>query len=61
MTNKTKIQITGSSLGDRQLAIRCKKLYGLRSANKVGDIEVVNNSVLGMLQRNKLDIHIKIL
>lgn len=61
MNNKTKIQITGSNLTDMQLALRCKRIYGLRNASKIGDTEIVNNTVLGKLQRNKLDIQIKIL
>lgn len=58
---RTKIQIIGSILNPVQLSIRCKKIYGLRIASKIGDIETVNNTVLGKLKRNQLDIQIKIL
>lgn len=54
--NTTKIKITGSTLSESELFIRCEKLYGLRTARKIGDIETVNNTVLGKLNDNSLDI-----
>lgn len=61
MKNKTKIQITGTRLSPESLKVRCEKVYGLRTANKVNDIEVVNQTVLGKLKENSLDIQFKII
>ena len=52
MKNKTKIQIISTTLTPEQLKIRCSRVYGLRTANKIGDIETVNNTVLGLLNQN---------
>lgn len=59
--NKSRIKISGTRLSSEQLAIRCERLYMLRTARKVGDEEVVNQTVLGRLRINALDIQIEIL
>lgn len=59
MKNTTKIQIIGTTLDPETLRVRCIRVYGLRVANKVGDIETVNNTVLGKLNDNALHIQIK--
>lgn len=59
--NKIKIQITGSCLSDKRLAIVCEKIYLLRTARKIGDTEVINHTQLGRLKDNSLDIQFKIL
>lgn len=48
-TNKTTIQITKIEDHGRCHDIYCDKILWLRKARKVGDIETVNNTVLGKL------------
>ena len=59
--NKNRIKITGTRLSSEQLAVRCERLYMLRTARRVGDEEVVNQMVLGRLRMNSLDIQIEII
>jgi hypothetical protein len=59
--NRTRIKIIGTSLSAQQLATRCEKLYKLRTARKIGDEETVNQTQLGILKANSLDIQIEIL
>ena len=51
MKNKTKVQIISYS-GDIPLKIMLQKMCLLRSASKIGDVEVVNNTQLGRLKDN---------
>ncbi len=50
--NKTRIQITAINT-DNPLEIYMGKMLLLRTARKVGDIETVNNTVLGRLKEAK--------
>lgn len=51
MKNKTKIKITGAPPhGDIPFHILLDKFCLLRTARKVGDVEVVNNTQLGRLK-----------
>jgi hypothetical protein len=61
MSNTTRIQIVSSPLSPQELAIHCEKLYMLRTARGIGAIETVNNTVLGKLNDNKLNIQYRVL
>jgi len=52
--NKTKIKITGTTLVGTALTMYCEKVFMLRTARKVGDVEIVSNTVLGKLNDNAL-------
>ncbi len=51
MRNKTRIKITHIKNHGRFHEQFCDKVLGLRYARNVGDDEVVNNTVLGILNR----------
>lgn len=57
MKNITKIQIISYS-GGIPLKIMLQKMCLLRSASKIGDIEVVNNTQLGRLRDNHVSFKI---
>ena len=60
MRNKTKIKITQIKDYGRNHNLYCDQILGLRCARKVGDIEVVNNTVLGKLKSNFRDVKFEI-
>ncbi len=57
MKTTTKVQIISYS-GDIPLKIILQKMCLLRSASKIGDIEVVNNTQLGRLRNNQISFKI---
>ena len=57
MKNLTKVQITSYS-GDIPLKVMLQKMCLLRSASKIGDVEVVNNTQLGRLRDNQVSFKI---
>ena len=59
--NKTKIKITYIKNHGRCHDLYCDTILGLRYARQVGDVEVVNNTVLGRLKRNDMDIKFDVL
>lgn len=52
-TNKTQIELTAIENHGRVHELYCKTILMLRHARNVGDIEVVNNYVLGKLREHK--------
>lgn len=58
--NVITIKITGTNLPPEEFAIHCEKLFHLRSARKIGDIETINHTVLGRLKENPLSIQFEI-
>ena len=57
MKNKTKVEIISYS-GDIPLNIMLQRICLLRSASKIGDVEVVNNTQLGRLRDNQVSFKI---
>lgn len=59
MKNKTRIKIVGRhTLGNMPLSKVLEKLCLLRTARKIGDEEVVNNTQLGRLRDNNITFEI---
>jgi len=61
MNNKTKIEIVWIKDMGRNHNLFCETILGLRNARKVGDVEIINNTVLGKIKRNNYNIIIKVI
>lgn len=59
--NKTKIKITYIKDYGRNHNLYCDTVLGLRYARKVGDVEIVNNTILGKLKRNENDVKFQVI
>lgn len=61
MRNVTKIRITRLSDMGKNKELIMDKVLKLRTARNVGDVESVNNTVLGALKRNSQYIQFEVL
>lgn len=61
MGNKTTIRIISIADHGRNHDMFCNRILMLRKARKSGDVETVNNTVLGALRRNPNEVKFEII